>query len=131
MKKLIAFLCVICITLGLVACSSNGVKIDKKQSFFSDFKVENEKVYIYCTLFIENLQDSQKTVELKATFEDDAKNGLLKNASLYGYATDKSTKNFKLHSGENKIEVVFIGDFAGTNKKQDRLLPDIEIIEIE
>lgn len=131
MKKIVVFICIACMALSLFSCQSSYIKLDKEDSFFSDFKVEDDKVYIYCTLFIENQSDVEKNVVLKASLDNDAKNGLLKEAVIDGYSVDGSTKTFKLKAGENQIDVVFIGDYAGNEEKIDRLLPDIEIIEIE
>lgn len=131
MKKIVVFICIACMALSLFSCQSSYIKLDKEDSFFSDFKVEDDKVYIYCTLFIENQSDIEKNVVLKASLDNDAKNGLLKEAVIDGYSVDRSTKTFKLKAGENQIDVVFIGDYAGNEEKIDRLLPDIEIIEIE
>ena len=131
MKKFVVFICIACMALSLFSCQSSYIKLDKEDSFFSDFKVEDDKVYIYCTLFIENQSDIEKNVVLKASLDNDAKNGLLKEAVIDGYSVDRSTKTFKLKAGENQIDVVFNGDYAGNEEKIDRLLPDIEIIEIE
>ena len=124
-------MCIACMALSLFSCRSLCIKLDEADSFFSDFKVEDDKVYIYCTLFIENQSDIEKNVALKASLDNDAKNGLLKEAVIDGYSVDGSTKTFKLQKGENQIDVVFIGDYAGTEERIDRLLPDIEIIEME
>ncbi|MBO5248585.1 MAG: hypothetical protein J6B54_04760 [Clostridia bacterium] len=131
MKKIVVLMCITCMALSLFSCRSSCIKLHKADSFFSDFKVEDEKVYIYCTLFIENQSNSEKNVAIKASLDNDAKNGLLKEAVIDGYSVDGSTKIFKLQNGESQIDVVFIGDYAGTEEKINRLLPDIEIIEME
>ena len=59
------------------------------------------------------------------------KNGLLKKSLLSGYASDYETTEFKLEKGDNWIEVIFIGDYAGKNQKYDRLLPEIIINILE
>ena len=127
----VAFACLLCMASCLPACQSRNVQLNEEKSYFSDFKVENDKVYIYCTLFIENSADDEKIIELKATLNDDAENGLLKEAVIDGYSRDEATKNFTLQKGESRIDVVFIGEYAGTDEKLNRLLPDIEIIPIE
>ena len=131
MKRIVVFMCIVCMSVLLFSCQSSGLQLDREDSFFSDFKVEGEKVYIYCTLFIENQSGSEKNVAFKASLDNDVKNGLLREAVIDGYAVDGSTTIFKLQNGENQIDVVFIGDYAGTEEKRDRLLPDIEIIEME
>ena len=131
MKKFLVLLCIVCMMLSLFSCQAKNVKLNEGKSYFSDFKMENDKVYIYCTLFIENKSDTEKVISLNASFEKDVELGLLKEALVSGYSLDESTQEFKLQKGENQLDVAFIGKYAGVNKKHDRLLPDIEITEIE
>ncbi len=131
MKKFLVFLCIVCMTLSLFSCQAKDIKLNEEKSYFSDFKIENDKVYIYCTLFIENKSDTEKVISLNASFEKDVENGLLKEALVSGYSLDESTQEFQLKKGENQLDVVFIGEHAGADKKHNRLLPDIEITEIE
>ena len=131
MKKFLVLLCIVCMMLSLFSCQVKDIKLNEEKSYFSDFKIENDKVYIYCTLFIENKSDTEKVISLKASFEKDVELGLLKEALVSGYSLDKGTQEFKLQKGENQLDVVFIGKYAGADKKHDRLLPDIEITEIE
>ena len=131
MKKILAILCMLCMMLSLFSCQTEDIKLDKEKSFFSDFKIENDKVYIYCTLYIDNKSDTEKVISLTASFEEDVENGLLKEALASGYSLDESTQEFQLEKGENQLDVVFVGEYAGVDKKNDRLLPDIEITEIK
>lgn len=117
--------------LCLFSCKSNDVKLNEEKSYFSNFKIENDKVYIYCTLYVENKSVSQKVVEIMALFENDAQNGLLKEDAAVGYSIDKGENKINLYNGENQIDIVFIGEYAGTPQKSDRLLPEIVITEIE
>ena len=131
MKKILVLFCMLCMMLSLFSCQVKDIKLNEEKSYFSDFKIENDKVYIYCTLFIENKSDTEKVISLKASFEKDVENGLLKEPLVSGYSLDESTLEFQLQKGENQLDVVFVGEYAGADKKQDRLLPDIEITEIE
>ena len=85
------------------------------------------KVLIYCTLLITNPTNTEKNLAFSANFENDVKIGLLKEGQLVGYQTDLKTNIFTIDKGENWIDVVFLGEYAGTNKKYDRLLPNIQI----
>ena len=131
MKKILAILCILCMMLSLFSCQTEDVKLDKEKSCFSDFKIENDKVYIYCTLYIDNKSDTEKVISLTASFEEDVENGLLKESLVSGYSLDESTQEFQLEKGENQLDVVFIGEYAGVDQKHDRLLPEIEITEVE
>ena len=135
MKKILAFLCIFCMILSMFSCQAKDVNLDvvlnEEKSYFSDFKIENDKVYIYCTLFIKNKSDTEKVISLNAFFEKDVELGLLKEALVSGYSLDESTQEFQLKKGENQLDVVFVGEYAGVDKKNDRLLPDIEITEIK
>ncbi len=127
-KGVILFATIICMMLCLCCCGQENFRI-KEESYFSDFKIEEGKVYFNCVLVVDNLTGKEKNVILKASFEDDVKNGLLKETLLDGYATDGSTKDFELQKGENRFDVVFIGEHAGGTQKNDRTLPDIKIEE--
>ena len=131
MKRLLSVLFVLCMVLSLFSCQAKEIELNEEKSYFSDFKIENGKVYIYCTLFIENKSDTEKVISLKASFEKDVEIGLLKEALVSGYSLDESTQEFQLKKGENQLDVVFVGEYAGVDKKNDRLLPDIEITEIK
>lgn len=102
-----------------------------EESFYSDFEVKDEKVLIYCTILIKNPTNTETNISLSANFDDDAKYGLLKEATLDGYQSDLETKIFKLIKGDNWIDVVFIGKHSGNSHKHDRLLPDIQMKVIE
>ena len=131
MKKIFVLFCMVCMMLSLFSCQVKDIKLNEEKSYFSDFKIENDKVYIYCTLFIENKSDTEKVISLKASFEKDVENGLLKEVLVSGYSLDESTQEIKLQKGENQLDVAFIGKYAVGDKKHDRLLPNIEITEIE
>ncbi len=125
------FTLVVIMILGLCSCQEKEIGIDTEESFYSDFEVEDEQVLIYCTILIENPTKSEANITLSANFDDDVKLGLLEEASLDGYQPDLETKTFKLIKGDNWIDVVFIGDYAGKNQKHDRLLPDIQLKVVE
>ena len=128
---ILAVACILCSVIGFSSCEQNDVRLNEDKSFFSDFKIENDKVYLYCTLFVENLSETERTVILKASFEADVKNGLLKEALTAGYSFAEGAEEFRLQKGENQIDVVFIGEHAGGDQKHDRRLPDIMIEELE
>lgn len=124
------------IVLCFCSCQKREISIDGKESFYSSFKIENNKVYIYCNVLIKNSKKDSVKIALSGVFENDVKNGLLKEALLKeallnGYSSDFETTEFNLEKGDNWIEVVFIGDHAGKNQKYDRLLPEIKISELQ
>ena len=127
--KLKSSILIMAIILILLTCScgKKGMSIDVEESFFSSFDVENEKVYIYCNVLIKNPNRGESEITLVGVFEDDVKNGLLKEANLKGYSTDGTTSTFKVAQGDNWIEVVFVGEFSEKNEKLDRSLPVIQI----
>lgn len=117
--------------LCFCSCQKREISIDGKESFYSGFEIENDKVYIYCNVLIKNPNKDVAKIALSGIFENDAKNGLLKETMLTGYASDLETTEFNLENGDNRIEVVFIGDYAGKSQKYDRLLPQIKISELQ
>ena len=54
---------------------------------------------------------------------------LLKNSSVFAYDPESESDTFHLARGRNRFEVVFIGEYGGTYRKHDRLLPEIDIAE--
>lgn len=126
-NKLLIFPLVVIIVFALCLCQKKEIRIDAGESFYSDFEVKDEKVLIYCTILVKNPTKSETNITLSANFDNDVKLGLLKDASLDGYQSDLETKTFNIIKGDNWIDVVFIGEYAGKNQKHDRLLPDIQL----
>lgn len=57
--------------------------------------------------------------------------GLLKQDNLKGYNQDLTSDKITIEKKTTKtFSVMFVGDFAGTNKKYDRNLPEIVITTI-
>jgi len=125
MKKIYWYAGLLLFTGVFTSCSLNNIekiKLIKLESYYSDFEVKKDKVYISCYITLENNLDKEQTIKLSATFPNDV-GKLLKNAVI------ESEKSFTLDAKSKKsFKVVFIGDFAGKNKKNDRLLPDISIL---
>ena len=99
-------------------------EIDHDNSCFMDFRVEDEKVYIECVLTIESKMNYD--VYIEGYFPHD-EGKLLKDRSIYAYDKETGSDRFKLVRGTNSFSVVFVGDYAGTYQKHDRLLPNITI----
>lgn len=104
------------------------VKINRQESWYSDFYVEDGKVYIKCNITVENSGDDSCRIGFKGDFSENVKTGLLKEAELYGYAEDYETSVFVAPKGKHTIAVTFIGDFGGTLKKANRNLPHISMV---
>lgn len=110
--------------------SAEDVYVDQENSWFSDFYIENDKVYLTCHIELCN-KSNARTVRLYGVFSDDV-GTLVTEAVLPGYRTDASDSNddrFFLAPGTQTCDVTFIGTFAGTEQKNDRLLPQIWIEE--
>lgn len=106
----------------------NKVRIIGNESFFSEYSVDGNNVYIKCEITVINRTSEVIKVGFFADFLEDVQLGLLKDTKLKGYKEDKRTEEFYLQKGQNRIVVVFIGEFAGTNQKANRNLPLIEIV---
>lgn len=111
---------------------NESLEIVKGKSFFSDFYIQKGKVYIKCELTIINSSKNNKEFQLYAILKDDKKLGLLKEDNLKGYNKEITNDKFMIAKKTTKtFSVVFIGDFAGTNKKHDRNLPEIKIVVLK
>ena len=124
---------VVAMLMSLASCSkANQIYVDKSQSYFSDFEVEDDKVFIKCHVTIENTFEDEKTVTLSAILPEDVTNGLLKNETVKALEEDGSEMEFVLSPNmSNSFDVVFVGEYAGTNQKANRLLPEIYIEIVE
>lgn len=109
---------------------ADDVYVDQENSWFSDFHIEADKVYITCHIELCN-KSHARTVRLYGVFSDDV-GTLVTESVLPGFITDDFDSNdnsFLLAPGAQTYDVTFIGTFAGTEQKNDRLLPQILIEE--
>ena len=128
MKKIITLLITLSLLLSLSSCTSGGdVILDNSDSSkFVDFYTDGDYAYIECELNIYSESDGK--VRISAVDEDDVKTGLLKNSTLTG--TDSSGNEvFNLKRGENRVTVLFRGDYAGVYELSMREIP--RFIKIE
>jgi hypothetical protein len=158
MKSGFSIIAVVCSILVLTSCTSEQqnedsqlLKIDQTTSWFDDFKVKDNMVYIYCYVTIENRTASDVEFHLIGDFKDDKENGLLMTRRISG--TEFKIESTEVQSALNKevtemeetrilsadnvlflnagatesFNVVFIGEFGGVHEKMNRLLPDLEI----
>ena len=103
-------------------------QIVTNKSSFSSFYVQNDKVYINCSITIKNNNDEPRDFSLCALMNADFKSGLLKQAKIYAYNNGKKAV-FNIKSNkEQTYNVVFIGDYGGNLQKNNSSLPQIEII---
>ena len=132
-------LCVI--LLGLSSKKNKeAIIIDKEHSYFHDFKIYNDKVYMYCTITLENITDNNLSFSIFAESYKDKVNGLITNERMKGYEweIDEKTRDMKVTdkkiffiNGKQKIselKIVFIGEHGSGNMKDNRNLPDIYIV---
>ena len=128
MKK---FLSVLLTALLLLLTAGCGEKTDiildnSENSRFIDFYTDENCVYIECELNIYAEEASE--VRISAADFDDVETGLLKNEKLVG--VDKTGKEtFSLKKGENRVSVLFRGDYAGVYMIAEREIP--RFIKIE
>ena len=128
-KKLLGLLMCLVLIISFSGCRQKSeIYIDTQESFYSDFFVSNNKVYIKCILTINNTTEDDVNASFIGYFYEDVKTGLLKNAELKGYEDDFETSSFSIPKGKHNLTVTFIGEFAGNNQKSNRQLPDIRII---
>ena len=123
----------ILILILLVSWNINDkIYVDKEKSYYSDFKVEDEKVFIECCITLVNTFDVEKTINLSANLPDDVTIGLLKNEEITASYADGSKMEFVLPPDSSEsFDVVFVGEYSGKNQKSDRGLPEINIRIVE
>lgn len=135
----IFILCVI--LLGLLSKKNKeAIIIDKEHSYFHDFKIYNGKVYMYCTITLENITDNDLSFNISAKSYEDKVNGLITNERMKGYEweIDEKTRDMKVTDKKiffinrkqkiSELKIVFIGEHGSGNMKDNRNLPDIYIV---
>ena len=135
----ILILCVI--LLGLLSKKNKeAIIIDKEHSYFHDFKIYNGKVYMYCTITLENITDNDLLFSIFAESYEDKVNGLITNERMKGYEweIDEKTRDMKVTDKKiffinrkqkiSELKIVFIGEHGSGNMKDNRNLPDIYIV---
>ena len=135
----IFILCVILLSL-LSKKNKEAIIIDKEHSYFHDFKIYNGKVYMYCTITLENITDNDLLFSIFAESYEDKVNGLITNERMKGYEweIDEKTRDMKVTDKKiffinrkqkiSELKIVFIGEHGSGNMKDNRNLPDIYIV---
>ena len=142
MRK-IKFLCVLLAALLLALAGGRGVAAETAgletvapelahvvddASWYSDFSVQGDKVYITCVVTVECSEATE--LQIYGDFRKDA-GKLLKNPLLLGQLGEDINSlqsTAALPRGQTELRVVFVGDFAGTDQKQNRLLPQLYLV---
>ena len=131
----IFILCVI--LLGLLSKKNKeAIIIDKEHSYFHDFKIYNGKVYMYCTITLENITDNNLSFSIFAESYKDKVNGLITNERMKGYEweIDEKTREIKVTDKKiffinrkqkiSELKIVFIGEHgSGRLKMKSRGYP--------
>ena len=134
-KRAICAVLLLCIAGVISACASGatGVVLRKEGSWFSNYEVAGDEVHFNCILRLQNTTNQAQAISIYGKFDEDAKNGLVKENRLLAHDADEPTVTaFYLAAGaEISVEVTFTGTFAGTAEKHDRLLPELEIVKAE
>ena len=135
----IFILCVILLSL-LSKKNKEAIIIDKEHSCFHDFKIYNGKVYMYCTITLENITDNDLSFSIFAESYKDKVNGLITNERMKGYEweIDEKTRDMKVTDKKiffinrkqkiSELKIVFIGEHGSGNMKDNRNLPDTYIV---
>ena len=125
MKKIIAVLLCFGFVFALGSCSIEKTPIldNSSNSHFVDFYTDDDYVYIECVLNIYNPNNTESEVKISAIDNEDVEIGLLKTSNLIAVDKETSKETFRLKSGENKITVLFKGEYAGIYQITSRELP--------
>ncbi|MBR6531531.1 MAG: hypothetical protein IKT61_03430 [Clostridia bacterium] len=131
MKRIVSGLLFVLLLTVFSACGdkkSTAILDNSDKSYFVDFYTEGDEVFIECVLNIY----SEKTTEVTicAIDNDNVQSGLLASPNLTGIDKGDMDDTFRLEAGENKVVVLFRGDYAGIYSIAEREIPRfIEIIE--
>lgn len=135
MKKYMICFLMLFVCLFLCCCRSDqaaNLKLVEDKSFFNNFVIKVETVTFYCTVSIQNDTEELKMVELYGDFTEDYESGLIQDARLQAFEPQSGDTTFLLLPGENQLSIAFSGTYGGeTSQKQNRLLPEITINEVQ
>ena len=133
MKK-IALIVLLVIALGgssiyYLFLDRPSITISEDKSFFSDYYVEGNIVIIKCYVTIKNSYHHGVKYGLVAKSQIDYERGLLLEPTLFAKDNNGDSLQYTIpQNSEDSFYVLFSGKYGGTNEKNDRLLPDIDII---
>ena len=133
---------ILCVILSGLLSKKNkeAIIIDKEHSYFHDFKIYNGKVYMYCTITLENITDNDLSFSIFAKSYEDKVNGLITNERMKGYEweIDEKTRDMKVTDKKiffinrkqkiSELKIVFMGEHGSGYMKDNRNLPDIYIV---
>lgn len=125
MKKYISLIICAVLLFSLSSCSVEKTPIldNSGNSYFVDFYTDDDYVYIECVLNIYNPNNTESEVKISAIDNEDVEIGLLKNKNLVAIDKESEKDIFRLKSGENKITVLFRGEYAGIYQITSREIP--------
>lgn len=138
MAKRTVFLLLLVFVCVCTACypgtNAGPVRIIEDDSYLRDFRVEDDTVYISCELSLQNITSKVVSVRINAVSEEDVKTGLLSDPRLTGMSQDTGDTVFTVPPGESiTVFVDFCGEYGGTYRKADRLIPneiEIEVVDL-
>lgn len=82
----------LCIRMGIDA--EGDLKVLRSDSWFDDFYIKEDKVFVKCEITIQNRSNQNRYVKLFANMEEYANNGLIKSPIVPGYDKEGNDKFF-------------------------------------
>lgn len=97
----------------------------------NNYTIEDDTVIFDCELNVLNASDQNKTYEIIGLFPEDQRNGLILESALNAKDPETGSFVFSIEAGsESRIQIVFIGTFAGNPEKVDRNAPEMMVYEV-
>ena len=108
------------------------IEIVVDKSYLSDFVVQDGETKISCILTFKNTSNEDITFSVKAHFTDDFESGLVSDEYVIGICDDTEEDVITIKAGEiiEYKEISFYSKNNGCETKNDRLLPDLTIEEV-
>lgn len=125
MKQLV--LCLVGLLLG-AALLFPSVGLVEEESCLLDFSVNDDKVYLECSVTLQNHTSAEQCVRLHASLPEDVRGGLLLEPDLYAMAGEEMAVFTLPPYTRRCVDVTFVGRYGGTACKQNRLLPRIDVL---
>lgn len=97
-----------------------GCFIVESESWFDDFTVRDDKVYIKCEVVLQNTTSDNQRIKMAAICSEDVDTGLLKNEKVYAVDDNQKERVFVINANSKQTfeDVVFRRVWRKEHKKQ-------------
>ena len=91
---------------------------------FDDYQIVDDKVFLFCKLYLENTFDEAVTYSISAYSREDYEGGLLADGNLVAVDGEGEKQQFVIDANTTAyVDVMFCGELGTSERKASRNLP--------